>query len=547
MAYVITQPPILAAASTDLATIGSAINEATASAAASITKVAAAAGDEVSTVIANLFDLYGQEYQAIINQFAAFPSEFAQALAAAASAYANAEMTSAAALVQSALSGLPTPTQPAITPITFNAYTALVMGGTGMPLPMQWYVDAVNQLFIQPNQNGAVPQPLFTPEQLYPITGVKTLPFQTSIQQGLAILDSAIRQQVALGNHVTVFGYSQSSVLASLEIDRLVSEGPNAPPPSQVNFVLIGNEMNPNGGILERFIGLNLAAIGLPFYGATPANPYSTINYTLQYDGFADFPQYPINALADLNAIAGIATIHTQYTDLTPYQVNHAIPLQTMGTTSDQYFLIPVQNLPMLDPLRAIPIIGNPLADLIQPDLKVIVNLGYGDPAFGYSTDPANIPTPFGLFPDVNPGTVVNDLVGGAQQGAQAFVNDVSAQIAAPITVPPLPIPNILALAPSLLSSLPTPIDVVNALTVITSNNNSLVVPAGDLSLSVLLTLPAYDATLSLSQLAQGNLINAIGYPVAANSGLLTLAALIGLGSVVQVAQEDIDEIAGLF
>jgi hypothetical protein len=46
-----------------------------------------------------------------------------------------------------------------------------------------------------------------------------------------------------------------------------------------------------------------------------------------------------------------------------------------------------MSDLPLLDPLRGIPVIGNPLADLVQPDLRVIVDLGYGD---GY----ANVPTP---------------------------------------------------------------------------------------------------------------------------------------------------------
>lgn len=81
------------------------------------------------------------------------------------------------------------------------------------------------------------------------------------------------------------------------------------------------------------------------------------------------------------------------------------------------YYMIPTENLPLLEPLRSIPVLGNPLAALIQPDLKVIVNLGFGDPAHGYSTGPANIPTPFGLFPPVSPGTVLSALAAGTQQG----------------------------------------------------------------------------------------------------------------------------------
>jgi hypothetical protein len=255
MSHVIAEPQTLTAASSDLARIGSAINAATTTAAASTTSVTVAAEDEISAVIAKLFSEYGRQYQAISNEAAAFHQQFAQALASAASSYANAEQESVAALVQNALSGLPTPTQAPTAPTTFNSYTALVMGGTGMPLPTKQYVDAVNTLFIQPNQMGAITQKLLTPEELYPLTGVRSLLLQTSVKEGLNNLDYAITQQLGAGNHATVFGYSQSAIIGSLEIDHLMSLGASAPSPNQLNFVFIGNEMNPNGGLLARFPG----------------------------------------------------------------------------------------------------------------------------------------------------------------------------------------------------------------------------------------------------------------------------------------------------
>ena len=104
----------------------------------------------------------------------------------------------------------------------------------------------------------------------------------------------------------------------------------NPIPATDLNFVLVGNEMNPNGGLLSRFPNLTLPTLGLSFYGATPSNtPYDVAIYTQSYDGFADFPRYPINFISDLNAVVGIATVHTKYLDLTPAQVNNAIQLQT--------------------------------------------------------------------------------------------------------------------------------------------------------------------------------------------------------------------------
>lgn len=65
LSYVFAQPSVLAAAATDLAGIGSAINQATAAVAAPTTGLAAAAADEVSTALATLFGAYGQQFQAI--------------------------------------------------------------------------------------------------------------------------------------------------------------------------------------------------------------------------------------------------------------------------------------------------------------------------------------------------------------------------------------------------------------------------------------------------------------------------------------------------
>lgn len=74
-------------------------------------------------------------------------------------------------------------------------------------------------------------------------------------------------------------------------------------PDDPINFVFIGNEMNPNGGFLSRFPDLFIPSLGIPFYGRTLADSFPVVNYTLEYDGFADFPQYPLNFLSVLMAI----------------------------------------------------------------------------------------------------------------------------------------------------------------------------------------------------------------------------------------------------
>ncbi|MGV7673157.1 PE family protein [Mycobacterium persicum] len=544
MSYVLTQPPAMVAAAAELAGIGSAINEAAASVAGPTTTIATAAADEVSTAIAQLFGAFGQEYQAINAQLGTLYSQFTQKLTAAANAYFGDEAISAASLVKGATAGLFTPTSPTPVPPGFGQNTAIVMSGTGSPIPSIQYVTNITNLFLPP---GVVVNPLNTIEELYPITGVKSLPFQNSVQTGLQILDAAIWEQIHAGNHVTVFGYSQSAVISSLEIEQLLSLGPNKPDPSQLSFIFIGNEMNPNGGILSRIPGLNISTLGLPFYGSTPDNPYPTTTYTLEYDGFADFPRYPLNVLSDINAVFGIITVHTQYPYLTSQQVANAILLPTEGVTSNQYYIIETADLPLLAPIRAIPVIGPPLAALVQPNLEVIVNLGYGDPRFGYSTSPANIPTPFGLFPDIPPGLVVDALVAGTQQG----INDFAAALPAALNPPELPVigfpPFIQQILPPSPTPVPaTPVNIASTFAAVVADSYSLLLPTADLGVAFATILPAYDLSLFLNQLLHGNFIAAIELPLAATAGLAALGSMIEFIAIVRTIASIIQQLQSL-
>jgi hypothetical protein len=104
--------------------------------------------------------------------------------------------------------------------------------------------------------------------------------------------------------------------------------------------------------------------------------PYTTAIYTIQFDGIANFPQQILNFPADLNALFGALDLHSTYPYLTAAQVAAAVPQQIGNVTS--YFM-PTASLPLLDPLRLIPGLGNPLANLLQPFLTQIVDLGYSN------------------------------------------------------------------------------------------------------------------------------------------------------------------------
>jgi PE-PPE domain/PE family len=546
MTFVTIQPQ-MAAAAADVAGIGSAIDATNAAAAGRTTGVVAAGVDEVSTATATLFNTYAQEYQAVLKQGTAFQDEFAHALTAAWSAYTEAEAANAAAI----WGALNAPAAP-----NAAANVTLVMGGSGNPIPPQSYVNAVVTKYITPNFPAftvANAQALFTPEAFYPLTGIKDLIPNVSVSEGVTILDNAIHQQLNAGNNVAVLGFSQSSIIASLEMMNLDPSG--TPSSLPIVFSLLGDPMNPNGGLLARFPGLTMPSLGFTFYGATPGNDFPTKIYTIEYDGFADFPQYPINFLADLNAIAGIYYVHGTYADLTPGQLATAIPLtNTVGPTLTNYYMIPNPHLPLLEPLRAIPVVGTPVADLLEPDMRVLVNLGYGSPDQGWSTGPPNVPTSFGLFPPVNPGAVLGDLVTGTQQGIGAFVSDIGAagsglspsgltNALPSIALPPPSTPSVPSISGIVGSLQAANTSFTNAFSSALATGYSVLLPTADFANAAVTSIPSYDVNLFLNGILQAvngdpvGLVNAVGYPIAADTALFTIAG--GFEAVVLASAAD--------
>ncbi len=435
------------------------------------------------------------------------------------------------------LLALPSLTGPAIALADTDDVPFYVMGGSGLSTPSQELIDTLQSLYFpsaanfagQPTFSNVDPVALTTPEQFYPVTGVYQETLTNSVAQGVQILDNQISPILSAGGPVDIFGASQSAVIASLEMEQLEQTDPSA----NASFVLIGDLMNPNGGIFERFAGLDLSALGIDFYGATPADDFPTTIYTLEYDGYADFPKYPLDIFSDLNAIEGINVVHGDYLDLTAAQLATAIELPISGATDTTYYMIPVDDLPLLEPVREIPVIGNPIADLLQPDLTYLVNLGYGDPEYGYSTDPANVATTFGLFPDLTeiekmPGL----LLSGAEQGIQDFVGDFTGTGPNPVdlSLDTLTSTTDSGTATSALTGLEAGLaslasnptgalnDFVDTLSTDLQTAYSTLLPTADIVNDLLTSLPAYDASLFLDNLS--NPIEAIGLPIAADLGI---------------------------
>jgi hypothetical protein len=570
MTSLIADPQLLAAAAGNVADINSAIGAARTAAAGPTTGLVAAAGDEVSAMSAALFGAYGQEYQALLQQAAAFHEQFVAALSSAGNAYAGAEAAASNSLgtlggdVQALMGGNAAPATTTVTGALATAapmaptgpVTTLVLGASGLPIPPQDYIVGIPPLYINQFFPAGINVGLPTPEGLYPLTGINNLTLDVSVSQGVTILNNAIQSAVASGSTtVNVFGYSQSSTISSVVMQMLnpsnTPGGSLLPSGVNLNFTLVGDPSNPNGGLLTRFPGLSLPSLGITFGTATPDNSFPTHIYSIEYDGFADFPQYPIDFPADLNAFLGIIYLHGTYPFFTGDQILNAIPLtNTVGPTMTDYFILPTQNLPLLDPVRAIPLIGNPIADLVQPDLRVLVDLGYGSTTQGWSPDPPNVPTPFGVIPPVSPITVAGALATGTQQGISAFANDISAMMSSPPNLSPAGLSNALmgslgtggaGVLPALTSALSSPASFIAALQSANSNiingisssasaAYATLLPTADLANAIVTSVPSYDLNLFLDGVEQvvngdpvGGLVYAFGAPLAADTALATL------------------------
>ena len=419
--------------------------------------------------------------------------------------------------------------------------TALIMGGSGLETPGQTYANAVDAEYLAPRDFTGTTQVLTTPEALYPFLGPFTETFDQSEAQGQQILDTAILNQIATGhvdaaNPVVVSGWSQSAVISSLVQPELASQGV---PSDDVHFVLVGDESAPNGGILERFdlpggTQPSIPSLGLTFSGPEASDLYPTDVYTHEYDGFADFPQYPVNFLSDINAVLGIVFEHVTYPGLTAEQVSDAIALPTSSAdTLTNYYEIPVTTLPLLDPLQLIPFIGNPLADLLNPDLSVLVNLGYGDVddnyLGGWSQGDADVATPLGFLPSSSVlEQVPQALANGLQQGITDAIKD--------LTDPS----NYVYSLPSWADELGTALENIipgtqlSVLSIVPTTFQDLFdtfpphtgFPPLDVAEGLFITLPEIDYNVFTTELAAGNPVDAIGIPLAADLGILPLALI---------------------
>ncbi|MGV0813948.1 PE-PPE domain-containing protein [Mycolicibacterium boenickei] len=305
------------------------------------------------------------------------------------------------------------------------AATALIMGGTGMKAlgdPHQWgagsYLEQVNGTYLSDlhlDEDDLLW--VQTPEHFWPATGLSDISFDTSVARGVLSLNNSV---LATPGDKVIVGYSQSANIATREkrnLAELRAQGATVPSPDELSFVFVANPNRPNGGILARFEGLYIPILGVSFDGATPDDEYATIDVAREYDLIADFPKYPLNLLADLNALLGYFYLHPNYgssvinlDDPTTYQSH------TSGNTT--YYLVHTERLPLLQPLRDIGF-PEPVLALVEPTLRVLIDLGYDR-----TPENMGVPTRAQLIPRIDMNKLAADLTAAAQQGVRDALSE---------------------------------------------------------------------------------------------------------------------------
>jgi hypothetical protein len=188
--------------------------------------------------------------------------------------------------------------------------------------------------------------------------------------------------------------------------------------------------------------------------------------------------------------------------------------------------------------------------------------LGYGSITDGWDQGNADVPTTLGLFPtNLDSAAVSTALSNGLQQGITAAIQDLenpnNYQITPLEDNPSLttlltgafntglidslhPSPSqliqILKEALALAANYPisnatllsSPTDILNDLSGTLSADYATLVPIADTVNALLTSLPAYDASMFTDQLEAGNLINAIGDPIAADVVMVPFILLLG-------------------
>ena len=325
-------------------------------------------------------------------------------------------------------------------PAGAGAVTALVMGGTSQPYPdrVNGYMESTGRRYLDAVSECKIDTcnrlPTYIPNEASPLF-TSGMAFGPSVAVGTGLLDTAVRTVLAqTDEQIVVFGNSQSATVA-IEVKRALGSDPDIDT-DRLHFVVIGNPNRPNGGFMQRFFPAVVPIFEYLPTGTPVSNTgIATTDISFQYDIAADFPRYPGNLLAVLNVFAGLA-VHGAYDDkvnpngYTEEELRAEIdnPKNRVVFGDTTYVTIPTKVLPLAQALRGVgyttgtSALLTPLADLLEPVLRVIVELGYD------RTVSPDQQLSFGAFPKVNPIKVARDIGAALGLGFHNMVTNLAAR-----------------------------------------------------------------------------------------------------------------------
>ena len=255
---------------------------------------------------------------------------------------------------------------------------------------------------------GAPGGPAWPDEPWWKLSGLFDVTGDQSIEAGAADLEAAMAANP--DDHMVVYGYSQGAVVVNKVREKLAAqyEGTEAP---DIDFVLGGDVGVPNGGFGARFPGLHIPGLEWTYDGAELTDtPFDTTVITRQYDGFADFPLYPLNVISLFNAVLGLFYVHTWPFEISLADNTSAPTVTTDPTGKTTYYFFENPDLPLFGPLRTLGV-PEPVIDVVEPFFREVVELGYD------RTIPAWEPTPARVIPKFDPVKVAGDLVDAIGEG----------------------------------------------------------------------------------------------------------------------------------
>ncbi|WP_293053470.1 PE-PPE domain-containing protein [Mycobacterium sp.] len=231
------------------------------------------------------------------------------------------------------------------------------------------------------------------------LPGLDTDSVGDSVAAGTDNLDAAIHRSPR-----NVIGLSEGALVADAEQGRLADD-PSAPPPDQLSFGIFGSPVARHAFGQSFLTTMFPTGTFVPMIDYTIPPPresqYDTKVVVAAYDGVADFPDRWDNPLAILNAIMGVAIVHTPAAfgnpDTLPPQ-NIRTTTNSKGATTTTY-LVPAKHLPLILPLQYVGVPEDVL-DRLDATLKPVVDAGYSrddDP----STAPVEVDSKTGMDPNV--------------------------------------------------------------------------------------------------------------------------------------------------